>query len=663
MRPSPPSDRGRPAAAALRAVPGRMLLVLLTTGLIAGAASQPAAGRARAAAQFDVLVRGGEILDGTGLPGFRGDVAIKDRRIVAVGRLPKARARLTIDARHLFVAPGFINIHSHPAADALPRSINMLTQGVTTQIMNPDGEGSTDIAGQLAKFSAQGLGTNLGAYIGFNSVWAAVMGEADHRPAPKQIEAMRALIERGLRQGAWGVSAGLDYKPAYFARTDEVIEVVSAARGWRTNFPNHERLTPESGFSSTAGIAETIEIANRAGLTPVITHIKAQGHEQGASPAILAMMAKAGAPADVYPYLAGQTGLADLLVPGWAQDGGRMAMLERFKDKATRARIAGEIEQVMEARFHGPKGVYILDSQRELTAVMAERHVGAGEAVIELLEQGSPSAILRFGAESDLVRFLKNPTSAIACDCGSSSETHVHPRFYGTFPRVLGHYVRDGKLLGWEEAVRKMTGLPASIIGLDDRGFIVPGMAADLTIFDPRAVNDRATYDKPTLLSQGIRYVLVGGTLALDQGRPTRARGGRVLLRGDHEPTRPMDVTGPKALAADGRLRLGRSAARIAFALRQGRATRRARGWLRLDDDAHALHLSALSFGFIQSAAGWASFSGIAAGATGPKAFVVTLDRTHPRASCEGAILTLKLGDSPPLEACAAHASMGQPIR
>jgi N-acyl-D-amino-acid deacylase len=505
---------------------------------------------AQRTAEFDTIIRDGTIVDGSGLPRYQGDVAIANGFIARIGDLSSATAAAEIDASGLFVAPGFVNIHSHASVDALPTAENMLTQGVTTEILNPDGGGNVDLTQQLARASAGGLALNIGAYIGFNSVWAQVMGPADRRATSDDIERMRALIVKGLEAGAWGVSAGLDYKPAYYAQVEEVARVVEPAGRWRTNFPNHDRLMPESGFSSRVGVGETIAIGEKAGLAPVVTHMKSQGVEQGKAGQLLALMDAANkrghyTASDAYPYLAGQTGLGALLVPAWAQDGGREKMLERFKDPAQRARIVTEIEQAMNARFNGAEGVFLPATKRQLVEVMREQNASAGESVVRILEQGNTSAILKFGNEEDLVKILQHSTTSIACDCGASLDTRQHPRAWGTFPRVLGHYVRETKALTWEEAIRKMTALPAATIGMVDRGYLAPGMAADVTVFDPKTVIDHATYEDAGQLSEGIRAVLVNGIVALRDGRVTRGQGGRVLVRTIQMPTRPM-ATGPR---------------------------------------------------------------------------------------------------------------------
>src|SRR5436190_330223 len=375
----------------------RFLFLVLLAGVVVHGQTAP----------FDAIIRNGTVIDGSGNPRFEADIAIRNGIIVAIGALPAATGGEEINARGMFVAPGFINIHSHASADALPTAVNMLTQGVTTEIFNADGAGPLDVAAQMKTLAGAGLAENIGGYIGFNSIWQTVVGNTDRRPTPDEIERMRGMISSGLDQGAWGVSAGLDYKPGYFARTEEVIKVVDAAKSARTNFTNHDRITPESNYSSKVGIDETVAIGEKAGLVPVVTHMKAQGREQGTAGQLLASMAQATkrghyTAADAYPYLAGQSGLGALIIPGWAQEGGRPEMLKRFADPATRARIVTEAEEAMAARFGGPQGVYLPRTQQELTDVMKEMHAGGGETIVRILEQsGDPGAILRFGAEDD----------------------------------------------------------------------------------------------------------------------------------------------------------------------------------------------------------------------------------------------------------------------
>jgi N-acyl-D-amino-acid deacylase len=553
---------------------------------------------------YDLIIRGGTVLDGSGNPRYDADIGVRGGFIANIGDLSTATAKEVLDAKGLFVAPGFINIHSHASPDALPTAVNMLTQGVTTEIVNADGGGAVDLAAQITRVSAPGLAVNLGGYIGFNVIWQTVVGTVDRRPTPDEIERMRAMITTGLDQGAWGVSAGLDYKPGYFAKTEEVIQVVEAARRARTNFTNHDRITPESNFSSKVGIAETVAIGERSGLVPVVTHMKVQGREQGSARPVLASMTAATkrghyTAADAYPYLAGQTGLGSLIIPGWAQEGGRPAMLKRFAEPETRARIITEAEEAMTARFGGPQGVYLPRTQQELTAVMKEMNAGAGETIVRILEQsGDPGAILRFGAENDLIQILQDPVVSMACDCGASTETRVHPRFYGSYPRLLGRYVRDQKIMSWEQAIRKSSWLPASTIGMNDRGLIALGMAADITVFDPRTIIDHATYENPAQPSEGVKHVVVNGVVALKDGAATGARGGAALRRTSNMPSRRAS-TDLRSVT----IKTKAQGHAIGIELTQGAGARVAVGLLSIDGVIYRP-------GFLQTAHGWAAIGG-----------------------------------------------------
>ena len=620
----------------------KIVLLAALCQLAASAQSPPVA--------FDTIIRHGTVIDGSGNPRYDADIGIRHGFIAAIGDLSTTPAATEIEARGLFVAPGFINIHSHASPDALPTAVNMLTQGVTTEIFNADGNGPLDISQQMATLAAAGLAVNIGGYIGFNSAWQTVNGNADKRPTPAEIDQMRSLISKGLDQGAWGVSAGLDYKPGYFARTEEVIKVVDVARAARTNFTNHDRITPESNYSSMVGVTETVAIGQKSGLVPVVTHMKAQGLEQGTAGAILASMDEAtrrGAytAADAYPYLAGQSGLGSLIVPGWAQEGGRDAMLTRFADPAQRARIITESEQAMAARFGGPQGVYLPRTQQELTAVMKAMNAGAGETILRILETtGDPGAILRFGSEADLVKILQHPTASMACDCGASLATRVHPRFYGSFPRVLGRYVREQKIMSWEDAIRKSSALPAATIGMVDRGLIAVGMAADLVVLDPATVIDRATYEQPALLSEGIRQVVVNGQLALSNGASTGVRGGRALLRTGNLPSRPM-AKGARGLALKG----VSSGSRVVMAVTQRADARQATGLFTIEAANKTMVITAGRLGVLQSADGWSSFTGIAkvAGGGDDRAFTAVIDRRDPAAPGVVTIIVMVDGAAP----------------
>ncbi len=611
--------------------------VVVAASLVLAVAPLPAAPQSMV---FDVILRGGTVIDGTGHPRYRADVATLNGRIVRVGDLSGAAAAIDLDVRGLYVTPGFINLHSHASPAALPAAVNMLTQGVTTEILNADGGGATDVAAQLARLPSAGLAVNVGAYIGFNSIWRTVVGADDRRATDDEIERMRAMVLAGLEAGAAGVSAGLDYKPAYYATTDEVVRVAEVARPWRTHFSNHDRVTPESGYSSRVGMEETIAIGERAGLGPLITHMKVQGREQGSASAVTAMMRAATArgnytSADIYPYVAGQTGLGALLVPAWAQDGGIDAIRKRLADPGLRARIAAEIEEAMDARFNSAQGVYLPGLGRQLVDIMEELKAPAGETVIRLFEGGANlSAILRFGNESDLVELMRYPDAAIACDCGATTSAATHPRNYGAYPRVLGRYVRETGALTWEDAVRKMSGLPASLIGLADRGFITPGMVADVAVFDPETIIDHATYEDPAQYSTGVRHVLVNGLVALRDGAPTGERAGRAIARSFHMPSRPMSTATARAIDEEGVVSIDADGVsrRAAFRLRvdQSADGRRTAGTFAWRDSDAGVDLELAASGLIQTAPGWAAWSGIARDTrTGAqRAVIVIVDRT-----------------------------------
>jgi N-acyl-D-amino-acid deacylase len=598
--------------------------------LVAGCAAPSTGGVAPnpRAAPFDVILRGGSVLDGTGRPAYRADIAVAGSRIARIGNLSRDTATTVIDVSGLVVAPGFINLHSHAVPAALPTAANMLRQGVTTELLNSDGGGPVDVARQLAAVDSISPAINVGAYAPFNSAWMRVVGSIDRRPAPAEVAQITALLEQALEAGAWGVSAGLDYKPAYFAKTDEVIAALSPLRDWRTNFPNHDRLTPQAGYSSLVAMRETIEIGERAGLVPVITHMKVQGKNQGMADSALAMMRAATArgvytAADVYPYLAGQTSLAALFIPGWAQEGGRDSLVRRLRDPAIRARITRETEEGLVARVSSPANVRVIGRDKTLSELMAEMGgVSAGEAIARILEVDSPGMIATFGVEPDLVKIMQYPDAAIACDCGASPRA-THPRYFGTFPRVLGHYARESRALALADAVRKMTGLPATIVGMVDRGFIAVGMAADLTVFDSSMVIDRATYEQPTASPEGIRHVLVNGRIALRDGAPTGLAGGRALRRTRAMVSRPMVVSSTPnltALASDS----GRT-----LTVDLARRTLRVTG--------AGARLEAIDFGLLQTATKWASITGLLRdSSTGAEhGFVLIIDESAGTAAIE----------------------------
>jgi N-acyl-D-aspartate/D-glutamate deacylase len=628
---------------------------LLLAALAAPLAAQPAP-------PHDLLVRGGTVLDGSGRPRFAADVWVRGGHITAVGAQAGAVARDTLDARGLFVAPGFINLHSHAEPWGLPTADNMLSQGVTTEILNADGGGPLDVAAQRRTLQDAGLAVNIGAAIGFNSVWESVMGRSDRRATPDEIARMQRLVTDNLAAGAFAVSSGLDYKPGYYATEDEVVQVVSPARVWRTSFPNHDRLRPELQFSAREGVRETMRIGERAGLSPVITHMKVTGRERGEARVILGEMAaltRRGVytAADVYPYLSGMTGLWSLIVPGWAQDGGLPAMRARFADSTQRARIIAEGDATIAARFTGADGILVLEEgkpTRRLTEFMGEFGTASPTAaIVRIMETAAPRAILGFGDEADLTKLLQFPTSVVSCDCGATARPTGHPRNAGTFPRVLGRYVREQRVLTWEEAIRKMSGLPATVAGLVDRGYVAAGMAADLAVFDSATIMDHATYEQPERRATGVRYVVVNGTVALRDGAATGARGGRALARGSWMPTRPQDAAGAaRALRVAGAVAPvdgGAPTHRLAVALAQAAGRRGAAGTLTVTEVATGATWTGVTYGVVQRMPGWASVTGTVrrAGEAAPRAFTLTVEDADPHVAGAPRTATLEVAGAP----------------
>ncbi len=613
---------------------------------------------------LDLVVRGGTLLDGSGLRRYRADVGIRGDRIVAIGDLSAQAATRVINARGLMVAPGFINLHSHAESLGLQTAENMLSQGVTTEILNADGSSPLDIRRQLGALDSSRIALNVGAAVGFNSVWATVVGPTDRRPSAEEITRMQGLIRTNLEWGAFAVSSGLDYKPGFFATEDEVVQVLAPARQWRTNFPNHDRVLPQTGYSAAAAVRETMRIGERAGLVPVVTHMKVSGRERTQGHVILGEMAAASArgvytAADVYPYLSGMTALSALIIPGWAQNGGPIEMRKRFSDPALRQRIVAEADETIAARFTGADGILILSTRRYLSDYMKEfGTTSPGEAVVRILSTSNQMTILGFGEESDLVKILQYPHSAVSCDCGATSEPTGHPRNYGTFPRVLGRYVRDQKHLTWEEAIRKMTALPATMVGMIDRGYLAVGMHADITVFDSATVIDRATFEEPGLRSEGIRHVVVNGQLALADGQVTGTRAGRALYRQTYMPSRPMSsgtatrhwkVAGLARPITDGAVPL-----RVSVDVQQANGTAAASGTITFAGADNREQMRANTLGVLQVAQGWWSVSGVLSRpATGEeRAFTLTMEAADPFIEGRPRTITLTLdGGAAPVRA------------
>ena len=519
------------------------------------AACTPAAVRSPepAAPQYDLLIAGGTVIDGTGAARYRADVAISGDRIALVSRGPLASssARRTIDATGLIIAPGFIDLHAHlEPLLRMPDAESHVRQGVTTALGGPDGGGPWPFAAYLDSAQSLGMGMNVAFLVGHNTIRRTVMQLADRDPTPAELDQMRAMVAQGMHEGAFGLSTGLRYLPGTFSKTDEVVALSKVAADSGGIYTSHLR---EEGLGVIEGVAEAIEIGRRTGIVVVLTHHKVIGKEMwGKSARTLAMVdsaRKAGVDVriDQYPYTATSTGIG-VLVPTWALAGGDTAFERRLKDPALRDSITRGIVQLLltdrgggdlaRVQFAGVSWQRSLEG-RTLADWAAERglpptpQTGA-QLVIEAVQRGGASAIYHVLDEPDVERIMRHPQTMIASDgrLSQPGNGHPHPRAYGTFPRVLGRYVRERNVLTLESAIHKMTGMPAATLGLPDLGAVRAGARADITIFRADSVADLATFQAPHQYPAGIPYVIVNGTVAVDGGRFTGARAGRVLRRG-----------------------------------------------------------------------------------------------------------------------------------
>jgi N-acyl-D-amino-acid deacylase len=509
----------------------------------------PSAGEAQEA--FDILIRGGTVVDGSGAPGYRADVGVRDGSIVRISATPleDARAARVIDAHGRVVAPGFIDLHAHlEPLLRLPGAESHVRQGVTTALGGPDGGSPLPIGAYMDSAQALGLGMNVAFLVGHNTVRREVMGMADRAPTADELARMRAVIATAMGEGAFGLSTGLKYLPGAYSDTDEVVALAAAAADSGGIYTSHLR---EEGLGLIESVAEAIEIGVRAGIPVVLTHHKALGGPMwGQSVRTLAMVdsaREAGVDVmiDQYPYTATYTGIG-VLVPAWAQADGDTAFVRRLGDPVLRDSIVagivfnlendrggGDLRRVQFARVEWKRDLegrtlYDWTVERGLEPTLRN----AADLVIEATQKGA-SAIYHVLVDEDVERIMQHPQTMIASDgrLTQPGEGHPHPRWYGTFPRVLGTYVREKGTLSLEQAVHKMSGMPAARLGLHDRGGVREGLRADLVVFDPETVADRATFTDPHRYPAGIEQVIVGGVPVVENGEFTGARPGRIVRR------------------------------------------------------------------------------------------------------------------------------------
>jgi len=515
-----------------------------------------------AAQDFDILIRNGKIVDGTGSPSFHGDLGIKAGKIAAMGKLPNRTATRAIDASGLVVTPGFIDMHNHSDATVLVdgNAESMIRQGVTSMIL---GEGSSAapttrfprFADYWAALLKGGVSTNIGSYIGSGLVYENVRGMKPGPATPAEVEKMRGLVRQAMQDGALGVSTSLMSLPGYWISTGELVEMAKIAGESGGIYSSHTRDEGETVFKA---ISEAIDIGRRAGVQVDLLHLKI-AHEKlwGQMPELVGLIQNArnqglDIQAHVYPYIAGQNNLRSI-IPPWAQEGGTEEMFKRIKDPAQRQRLERDVNngipgwydhytavgkdwsRMQVVSFSNP--AYKKYAGKRMNEVIADMKKPGLEALYDLLlnNDGSVPTVYFHHSEADMRHAMRQPWVSFGSDGsavkpeGPLSEGSPHPRYYGTYPRIMGRYVRDEKILTLEEAVRKATSHNAAKVRLFDRGLLRPGVWADVTVFNPDTIIDKATFENPHQYAVGIEYVVVNGKIVLEKGKHTGARPGAIL--------------------------------------------------------------------------------------------------------------------------------------
>ena len=495
---------------------------------------------------FDILIRNGRVLDGTGNPWYRADIGIRGDRIAAMGSLANATAKIAIDAADRYVSPGFIDVHSHAggglATEGLKHAQPLLAQGLTTVFVNPDGGGPIDLAAQRATYERQRIGTNVGQFVPHGSIRREVMAMSDRDPNASELARMVELSRKGMIDGGVGLSSGLYYAPGSYSKTSEVIAMARATAPYGGVYSSHIRDESDYTIGVVAAVQEVIDIAEQGGVVGVVSHMKALGPASwGLSKTLIQNIEAArnrGVQvfADQYPYEASGTGIVGALIPRSAQVGGRDAMMKRITGEL-RPEIREQVK-INIARRGGADTLMIsrysvdpsFEGQR-LSALAAKAGVPPEEYALQMLEKGDASLVSFNMSEGDIEGIMQQPWT-MTCTDGDlvlMGEGVPHPRAYGAFARKLKKYVAERKAVDIAAAVRSMTTLPATVFGLKDRGQLRAGAFADVLIFDLAKINDSATYEKPHQLSEGFDDVIVNGELARSDGRFTATLAGRVL--------------------------------------------------------------------------------------------------------------------------------------
>jgi len=500
------------------------------------------------AQKADLIIQNGKIVDGTGNSWYYGDVAVKDGKIIEVGRLKNKEAVRFIDAKGWIVAPGFIDVHTHIEGNDLkvPTAGNFILDGVTSVVTGNCGGSNVDIAGYFHQLDSVKTSINVATLIGHNSVRSKVIGQNQRDPSVEEQHQMEELVEKAMKEGAVGLSTGLIYVPGTYSKTPEVIGLAKAASKYGGVYASHIR---DEADHVNEAIEEAINIGRQASLPVEISHFKVTYKPNwGKSVSVIAQVEKArldgiDVTVDQYPYIASSTSL-DTRVPTWAFSGGRDSLLIRFKDEKTRAKMNEEMvtmqkEKQVTSYSYAVVARYAADTTwngkniSEINKLKGRKAnlTDESETILEMVEKGGAQMVYFSMSEEDLKRIMQYPYNMFASDAGIAryGSGMPHPRGYGTNARVLGRYVRLLKVIKLEEAIRRMTSLPAQKFQLQGRGLIREGMAADIVVFDENTVGDLSTFEKPHAYSSGFHYVVVNGKVTAEHGRHTGERNGQVL--------------------------------------------------------------------------------------------------------------------------------------
>lgn len=502
---------------------------------------------AAAGADFDLIIRNGRIIDGTGNPWFRADVGIKAGRIAAIGVLANATADKEIDAVGRVIAPGFIDVHTHieRAAERIPRGDNFLLDGVTTVITGNCGGSADSLADWFTKLQNLGIGPNIASLVGHNTVRAQVMGRANRAATPDEIAAMQKLVEQGMRDGAVGFSTGLIYIPGTYSNTAEVVALARSAAKFGGTYASHLR---DEGERVLDAITEAVTVGKETGMPVELSHFKIDNKRLwGASEKSLALVEKfrsegVDVVVDQYPYDRSSTNLG-ITLPSWALADGPEAIKERLSTGAVRAKVITEMkakldelgmpdfDYAMVARYEADRSYEGRTIKQIADSKGKEGLDGQVEIVLEIIAAGNASMVFHEMGDIDVERIMRYPFTAVASDGGivEYAQGVPHPRSYGTNARVLAEFVRKRGTIRLEDAIRRMTTMPARTFHFRDRGILREGAAADIVVFDPSKVQDKATFQKPHQYSEGFDYVLVNGKIAVESGKLTDARSGQIL--------------------------------------------------------------------------------------------------------------------------------------